>query len=92
MGNPLQYYDGKVFDWSYGRLSGYTDSDNNTVEYSYNVDGIRTGKSVNGTEINYVVSGSTILEEYSDNYSIKYEYDINGKPASFVYNNNRYIY
>ncbi|MBR0137652.1 MAG: hypothetical protein IJM15_04515, partial [Erysipelotrichaceae bacterium] len=92
-GYPLSYFDGKVFTWSDGKLMGYTDSANNTsASYTYNSEGIRTSKTVNGVTTEYVVSGTTILQEKRGSRNIVYEYDDNGSLRSFVYNGNRYIY
>ena len=84
-GHPLQYYDGKLFTWSYGRLTGYT-KNNDAVSYTYNADGIRTSKTVNGVTTEYLVSGNKILQDTSPNKNIIYEYDESGSLRSLVYN------
>ncbi len=91
IGNPTKYYDGKTFTWNFRRLEQIKQG-SNTYSYSYNQDGIRTSKTVNGTTTNYVVSGNKILQETSTNKTIIYEYDALGNASSFVYNGTRYIY
>ncbi len=92
-GHPLVYHDGKQFTWSYGRLTSYADTANNrVVSYTYDSEGIRTSKSVNGVTAAYLLSGSTILQETKGSDAIIYEYDDNGSLRSFVYNGDRYVY
>ena len=49
IGNPLTYYNGSnyTFTWRGRRLIGAT-SGANTYSFTYNEDGIRTSKTVNG--------------------------------------------
>ena len=91
IGNPLTYHDGKQFTWSFRRLEQIVDG-SNTYTYTYNQDGIRTSKTVNGVTTNYIVSGNRILEETTSTNTIIYEYDALGNASSFVYNGTRYIY
>ena len=63
----------------------------NTFYYSYNADGIRTAKTVNGVKHTYALSGTTILnEEWTENgvqHLLMYVYDANGSPVGMVYRN-----
>ncbi len=92
MGEPLTYYDGKSFTWSFRKLMGFTDNSNNTVSYTYDCDGIRTSKTVNNVTTQYLLSGSTILQETAPNKTIIYEYDESGYLRGMVYNGSRYVY
>lgn len=47
IGNPLNYRDGITFSWKNGRwLANTTLSDNTTVTYQYNANGMRTKKTI----------------------------------------------
>lgn len=89
-GYPASYR-GKSLDYRYGLLYGYTYFLDD-VDYAYNSEGIRVGKSVNGTETEYIVSGSRILEEKRGNHSIVYLYDEKSEPVGFEYDGTLYIY
>ena len=61
IGNPLTIGENITLDWMNGRqLNQYVDS-NNTVEYQYNKDGIRTSKTINNVKIEYYVEGTSII-------------------------------
>ena len=59
IGNPLTYRNGLQFTWSQGRrLAQATLSDGRVVNYTYNEQGIRIGKSVDGIQTEYFVDDS----------------------------------
>jgi len=87
IGNPLSY-NGATFTWQGRRLMQYAKG-NQTVSYTYNADGIRTSKTVNGIKHEYVLDGTQILREriYSANgqyvaQELRYYYDGQGQPAA----------
>ena len=49
----------------YNRLSGYIDDDT-VSEYSYNIDGLRESKTVNGIKTRYVYDGANIIGEITE--------------------------
>lgn len=57
----------------------------NTLSFTYNHDGIRTSKTVNGVVHNYTVSGSLILTEEWGTNLVVYLYDANGAPIGMRY-------
>ena len=58
MGNPTSYL-GRTLTWEKGRqLKSF---DTNT--YTYNADGIRTSKTVNGIKHTYTLEGTKIVKE-----------------------------
>ncbi len=57
----------------------------NTLSFTYNHDGIRTSKTVNGVIHNYTVSGSLILTEEWGTNLVVYLYDANGAPIGMRY-------
>ena len=77
--------------WSYGRRLTGLSSGSEAFSYSYNADGIRTGKTINGVKHTYALSGTTILnEEWTENgvqHLLMYVYDANGSPVGMVYRN-----
>ena len=92
--NPLSYViNGSecTLTWTQGRrlasISGEEEGTDYT--YTYNDEGIRTGKTVNGVEHIYHLSGTQILsEEWTENgvqYLIVYSYDASGYPISMTY-------
>ena len=68
-------------------------SDN--LSFTYNADGIRTSKTVNGVKHIYALSGSTVLsEEWTENgvqHLIIYAYDTAGSPIGMLYRNSTYL-
>ena len=77
--------------WSMGRRLTTIAAGLNTFYYSYNADGIRTTKTVNGVKHTYALSGTMILnEEWTENgvqHLLMYVYDANGSPVGMVYRN-----
>ena len=77
--------------WTQGRrlasISGEEEGTDYT--YTYNDEGIRTGKTVDGVEHIYHLSGTQILsEEWTENgvqHLIVYSYDASGSPISMTY-------
>ncbi len=79
IGNPLSYRDGMTFAWQNGReLASFTQN-GQTATYTYNDNGIRTSKTVNGHTINMVLSGNAIVRESPrDGITLTYLYDESG--------------
>ena len=87
IGNPLTYYNGSsyTFTWENGRRLKTATVGSNTLSFTYNHDGIRTSKTVNGVVHNYTVSGSLILTEEWGTNLVVYLYDANGAPVGMRY-------
>ena len=91
--NPLSYViNGSecTLTWTQGRrLASISGEEGTDYTYTYNDEGIRTGKTVNGVEHIYHLSGTQILsEEWTENgvqYLIVYSYDASGYPISMTY-------
>ena len=60
------------------------------MSFSYDIDGIRTSKTVNGVTTHYIYSGSLLVSEYTDTETIVYIYDAKGSPIGFRYRANTY--
>lgn len=77
IGNPLSIGN-KLLTWENIRqLSTYSEN-NLSVSYTYNLNGIRTKKTVNGIETDYYLDGYKIIFEKTGDTIINYFYDING--------------
>lgn len=93
IGNPLTYYNGTSFTWSSGRsLTGLTTAGGANITYKYNEGGIRTSKTVNGTQTYYYLDGSDIIAQKTGNNTYWFEYDAAGNRHSITYNGATYYY
>lgn len=61
IGNPTSYL-GWSFDWTGRSLTGAT-KDAQTLSFTYDANGIRTSKTVNGVTTEYFLNGSQILAQ-----------------------------
>ena len=86
-GNPVKYL-GHTLTWEKGRqLKSF---DNNT--YTYNANGIRTSKTVNGVKHEYTLDGTKILKEtWGDNTLIPL-YDNEDSVCGIIYNDYAYYF
>ena len=84
MGNPVTYLGGTLSWDNIRRLMSYV-NDDYTVSYTYNDEGIRTSKTVNGIKHEYVLEGSKILFEKYLDVCIVYLYDEIGAPIGMAY-------
>ena len=94
LGNPLRYYNGNsyTFTWQKGRQLSKTVNGGVTTTYTYNADGIRTGKTVGGVTVEYVLNGATILAEKNGDNVIRYAYDAQGIPVGMTFNGTFYLF
>ena len=84
IGNPLTYYNGSTFTWSDGRkLTGVTKGTDN-ISYTYDSNGLRTTKTVNGTVTEYYWLDGTLYAEKTGNQYIYFHYDDNGIAYGFT--------
>ena len=77
IGNPLVYYNSTTFTWSGRQLESATRS-GKTYYFTYNDEGIRTTKKVNGVTTTYYLAGSRIIGEETNGNVILYIYDESG--------------
>ncbi len=90
-GNVLTYGD-KEFTWNTGRnLESIVDGDNN-YSYTYDENGIRTSKTVNGVTTYYNTRNGVILSQTDGTNTMYFQYDTNGAPLGFIYNGVQYLY
>lgn len=91
VGNVLTYGD-KEFTWNSGRnLESIVDGDNN-YSYTYDENGIRTSKTVNGVTTYYNTKDGVILSQSDGTNTMYFQYDTNGTPLGFIYNGTQYFY
>ena len=96
IGNPLSWGDYGELTWQGRRLESYTDSESEeTFTYTYNSDGIRTSKTIDGVEHIYHLDGTQILsEEWTENgvqHLLIYIYDASGAPIGMAYRDSTYV-
>ena len=90
IGNPLTWGDYGELTWQGRRLMRYYESEMECESlYTYNADGIRTSKTVNGVKHTYHLSGTQILsEEWTDRWNrhvMVYIYDAAGQPIGMTH-------
>ena len=64
-GNPITYYNGKdyTFTWTKGRQLASATVDGKQVSYTYDMSGVRTSKTVNGTTYNYTTLSGKVMRQ-----------------------------
>ena len=82
----MTYYNGYSFTWQGRELIGAANGQN-TLSFTYNSDGLRTSKTVNGVKHEYLYSGSTLVAEFWGDEAVVYFYDASEAPAGFAYSN-----
>ncbi len=63
-----------------------------SISYTYNPDGIRTSKTVNGTTTKYYVMNGTLLGQTKGSDTIVFLYDEKASKYGFDYNGTKYYY
>lgn len=91
IGNPLSYYNGTAytFTWEGRRLVGAVKGSNN-MSFTYNEEGIRTSKTVNGVTHTYHLNGSQIIAEEWGDKLVVYLYDASGSHIGMMYRDSSY--
>ena len=83
---------GFEFTWDGRRLSSAVSADTN-ISYTYNHNGIRTSKTVNGTTITYTVDeNNNVIEQTDGTNTMKFVYDSSNSPIYMEYNGATYYY
>ena len=68
------------------------DAGEESITYSYNGDGQRVSKTVNGEKTEYIYNGDILAGQKTGNTVLVFMYDNNGDPFGFVYNGTEYYY
>ena len=90
--NPLSYRDGYTFTWQHGRRLASVSHGDDSISYTYDPDGIRTSKTVNGTTTKYHVMNGTLLGQTKGSDTIVFLYDEKANRYGFDYNGTKYYY
>ena len=90
IGNPISYRDGMEFVWAGKMLSGVKGTDE--IEFTYNNEGIRTSKTVNGNITEYVIEGKDIIFEISDEETVAYIYDSDMNVIGMIIDDETYYF
>lgn len=86
LGNPTSYL-GHTLDWEKGKLKSF---DNNT--YTYNLNGIRTDKTVSGVKHTYLLDGTKIVKEVWGENELIPLYDASGSVCGIGHNGTSYFF
>ena len=86
-GNPTTYL-GHTLAWEKGRQLKSFDN----IEYTYNANGIRTSKTVNGVKHEYTLYGTKILRETWGKNTLVPLYDNEDSVCGILYNNVPYYF
>ena len=88
IGNPLTYRNGLSFTWQNGRqLASVAQNGNAIASYTYDADGLRTAKTVNGTTTKYYWMNGMLQGKKTGDEYILFLYDENGIAYGFIYQN-----
>ena len=72
-------------------MQSITDNEN-AISYTYNGDGLRTSKTVNGTKTEYFYNGSILAGQKTGDDTLVFMYDNNSDIFGFIYNDVEYYY
>ena len=91
IGNPLSYNNGRAYTFTWrGRRMETAQVSGKTMSFTYNDEGIRTSKTVNGVTTTYYLSGSQIVGEETNGNLTIYLYDSMGMPIGMQYHDASY--
>ena len=89
-GNPISYR-GYTMAWQGRHLTSATKT-GTAISYSYDENGIRTQKSVNGVATNYYYNGSLLISMTQGTDTLLFSYDASGSVVSVNFNGTEYYY
>ena len=78
------------FHWEKGRELSSASADGKNITFTYDVDGIRESKTINGVKHEYVTLDGLIYQEKWGNNTLTFSYDNNDKPYAVKYNTTYY--
>lgn len=88
IGNPLSYRNGMTFSWSNGRRLDSLTKNDKTINYTYDDDGRRLAKTVDGVKYTYLYEDGLLVQETRGNQIFDYSYDANGNIRMLKYRSN----
>ncbi len=90
IGNPVSYR-GYTMAWQGKRLESLS-GNGLTASYTYDEQGIRSGKTINGVTTSFSYNGSLLMAQVAPEKSLLFSYDANGQAVSVNYNGTEYYY
>ena len=91
IGNPLTY-DGWTFTWKAGRMLASMVKNGTNAQFTYDHNGLRIKKVVNGVTTNYTLNGKNVVHMMQGSHDLHFFYDAQGKPGMVTYNDVDYFY
>ena len=92
-GNPLTYRDDMIFEWENGRILKNINTSDKAIQMSYDSNGMRTQKTVDGVKTNYYYDSSNNLFALTQgNDMLFFYYDNSGEVMSVSCNGTMYYY
>ena len=91
IGNPLTY-DGWTFTWKAGRMLASMVKTGTNAQFTYDHNGLRIKKVVNGVTTNYTLNGKNVVHMTQGSHDLHFFYDAQGKPAMVRFNGTDYFY
>ena len=91
IGNPLTY-DGWTFTWKAGRMLASMVKTGTNAQFTYDHNGMRIRKIVNGVTTNYTLNGKNVVHMTQGSNDLHFFYDAQGKPGMVTYNDVDYFY
>ena len=86
IGNPLSYYNGSAYTFTWdGRRLASVEKGLFYATFTYNDEGLRLSKTVEGETTTYLYDGSVLIAEYAPNYTCVYIYDESGSVIGAKY-------
>lgn len=92
VGNPLTVGTDTSFAWTNGRELASAAVKGNNISYSYDADGLRTKKIVNGVASTYLYDGGQLAYEKRGDKDIFYFYNADGQVTGIQYNGLNYYF
>ena len=93
IGNPISYYNNGTaysYTWTQGRRLDTASDGETYMTFTYDDNGVRTGKTVGSDVYTYNVEGTRILSESWGTNLLVYLYDDNGLPTGMQYRKTSY--
>ena len=87
IGNPLSYRDGMNFTWADGRKLATVTKGTDSISYTYNSDGLRNSKTVNGVTTEYYWLNGMLQGQKTGSEYIVFLHDENGTAYGFLLKN-----
>lgn len=91
IGNPVYYRDKMIFEWE-GKMLSKADSTTGDASYTYNNEGVRTSKTINGVKTEYIIEGRDIVFETGADGTTAYIYDSDMNVIGMMRDNAAYYY